>query len=159
VVEGTDGNFYGTSQESTDSPYGFIYRVKSDSSYATIFSFSLTNGGGPLCKLIQARDGNLYGTTFSGGPAGTNGFGVIFRINIPSAAAPKVRDLTMSSTNAALSWNAIPTRNYRVQYATDPGLTNWSDLGSDMTASNSIANASDPATTDPVRLYRVILLP
>src|SRR5947208_2739177 len=49
-----------------------------------LYSFSVTNNAGintdgayPYAGLIQARDGSLYGTTFSGG---TNGHGTVFQI-------------------------------------------------------------------------------
>lgn len=36
--------------------------------FNTIFYFDGTNGiGGPFGHLVQGRDGNFYGTTFSGG--------------------------------------------------------------------------------------------
>jgi uncharacterized repeat protein (TIGR03803 family) len=48
--------------------------------FTNLFSFNQTNGASPNAGLIQGKDGNFYGTTFSGGPAtyGTNG--TIFQI-------------------------------------------------------------------------------
>ncbi len=51
----------------------------------TLVSFDGTNGGAPAASLIQASDGNLYGTTEYGGPisgceGGFNPCGTVFKI-------------------------------------------------------------------------------
>jgi uncharacterized repeat protein (TIGR03803 family) len=43
----------------------------------TLFSFDGTDGAGPFAGLVQAANGELYGTT---GQGGTNGDGTIFKI-------------------------------------------------------------------------------
>src|ERR1022692_3217407 len=43
----------------------------------TLASFAGTNGYGPMAGLVQASDGNFYGTTFHGG---TEDVGTVFRI-------------------------------------------------------------------------------
>ena len=48
----------------------------------TLHSFSYAEGGYPAGGLVQATDGNLYGTTESGG---THGVGTIFRISLQGA--------------------------------------------------------------------------
>jgi uncharacterized repeat protein (TIGR03803 family) len=42
-----------------------------------VASFNNTNGANPRGVLLQAADGNFYGTTQSGG---TNGFGAVFQV-------------------------------------------------------------------------------
>jgi len=49
--------------------------------FRTLYAFSLTSGSGvvnPYAGLIQARDGNLYGTTINGGPSSA---GTVFRLS------------------------------------------------------------------------------
>ena len=53
----------------------------------TLVSFDGTNGSAPAASLIQASDGNLYGTTEYGGPisgceGGFNPCGTVFKITL-----------------------------------------------------------------------------
>ena len=59
--------------------------VATAQTYTVLYNFDGTHGSEPTGILAQGRDGNLYGTTFSGG---TDGTGVVFRIT-PSGR-PKV---------------------------------------------------------------------
>jgi uncharacterized repeat protein (TIGR03803 family) len=80
----SDGNFYGTTVwGGGNGPYeGTVFRITPSNQFATLYNFcSLPNcadGNGPYDQLIQATDGNLYGTTISG-PGGT---GTIFQLTL-----------------------------------------------------------------------------
>src|SRR5947209_4985659 len=45
--------------------------------FTTLHSFDLTDGADPYAELVQATDGNLYGTTFVGGAVNR---GTVFKI-------------------------------------------------------------------------------
>jgi uncharacterized repeat protein (TIGR03803 family) len=45
--------------------------------FRTLFSFNSTDGANPHAGVIQATDGNFYGTTVNGG---ANNFGTIFKL-------------------------------------------------------------------------------
>jgi uncharacterized repeat protein (TIGR03803 family) len=84
LVLAADGNFYGTTagyggsnEDCTFGPCGTVFKITSGGTLTTIHSFDGTDGSSPYAGLIQATDGNLYGTTFGGG---TNGNGTIFKI-------------------------------------------------------------------------------
>ena len=87
LVQGTDGNFYGTTSAGGSSPgYGTVFQLIPNgtmSTLNTLHSFRLTDGDYPGAPLIQATDGNFYGTTQAGG-AGTvkkpKGQGTVFQI-------------------------------------------------------------------------------
>jgi uncharacterized repeat protein (TIGR03803 family) len=53
----------------------------------TLFTFDQTDGGNPATALVQGKDGNLYGTTFSGGANTGCPFscGTFFRISTSGA--------------------------------------------------------------------------
>ena len=51
----------------------------------TLFSFDMTDGAGPYAALVQATNGDLYGTAASGGANGNHNYGTVFKIT-PSGA-------------------------------------------------------------------------
>ncbi len=78
LVEGRDGNFYGTTNPTYYSPNSTVFKITPDGVETIIHSFdSATDGKGPIAGLIQADDGNFYGTTENGG---TYGAGTVFKI-------------------------------------------------------------------------------
>jgi uncharacterized protein (TIGR03437 family) len=94
LVEGGDGNFYGvTSNGGTGTNCtggcGTIYKITPQGSLTSLYSFNLTDAATPG-GLIQAADGNFYGTAASGGPGGycpsslptvfLKGCGIVFKI-------------------------------------------------------------------------------
>jgi uncharacterized repeat protein (TIGR03803 family) len=83
LVQGKDGNFYGTTQGGSSSN-GTAFKITSTGTFTTLHTFcsSCTDGSSPEGDLIQATDGNLYGTTSQGG---VNDGGTIFRLT-PSGA-------------------------------------------------------------------------
>ncbi|MBV9742822.1 MAG: hypothetical protein JO099_03595, partial [Acidobacteriia bacterium] len=81
LVQGTDGNFYGTTQGGTinGSNYGngTVFKMTPGGALTTVYTFSGNDGQYPAAGLIQGTDGNFYGTTSAGG---TNGKGTVFKI-------------------------------------------------------------------------------
>jgi uncharacterized repeat protein (TIGR03803 family) len=75
LVQGTDGNFYGTTYVGGDlSCYdgggygcGTVFKVTASGKLTTLHSFDGTDGSQPAASLVQATDGNFYGTTINGG--------------------------------------------------------------------------------------------
>jgi len=78
LVQGTNGDFYGTTYAGGISNYGTIFKITSSGTLTTLFSFSRTNGANPYYGgLMRASDGNFYGNCYSGG---ASNFGTIFKI-------------------------------------------------------------------------------
>jgi len=83
MVQGTDGNFYGTTSQggANPSPGGTVFKVTPGGMLTTLYSFcsqsGCTDGRQPMAGLVQATDGNFYGTTQFGG---VNGYGTVFQI-------------------------------------------------------------------------------
>ena len=70
LVQATDGNFYGTAQEGGANGGGTVFKITPGGTLTTLYNFcsqtSCTDGSGPMDALIQAIDGNFYGTTWEG---------------------------------------------------------------------------------------------
>lgn len=91
MVQGTDGNFYGTTLNGGANNGGAVFKITPAGALTTLYSFcqfdGCPDGAGPTSNLIQATDGDFYGTA-SGGGAGTNGSGgTIFKITAAGALA------------------------------------------------------------------------
>jgi uncharacterized repeat protein (TIGR03803 family) len=88
VVQGTDGNFYGTTFVGGANGVGTVFKLTPAGALTTLHSFcsqsGCTDGFYPSTGLIQGIDGNLYGTTTEGGLNDNcsyqSGCGTIFRI-------------------------------------------------------------------------------
>ncbi len=80
LVQGADGNFYGTTNGGGDHSGGTVFKMTPEGDLTALYSFcseqNCQDGQQPLAPLIQGKDGNFYGTTSSGG----NGYGTVFKI-------------------------------------------------------------------------------
>jgi uncharacterized repeat protein (TIGR03803 family) len=81
LIQATDGNFYGTTEVGGANNSGTVFRITSGGAFTSLYSFCATI---PYCtdgqapgQLIQASDGNFYGTTGNGGSTGK---GTVFKI-------------------------------------------------------------------------------
>jgi uncharacterized repeat protein (TIGR03803 family) len=89
LVQGKDGNFYGTTARGGANTCtlrpgyrvscGTVFKITPSGTVTTLASFSQANGFTPSSPLIQATDGNFYGTTPDGG-ANYPGFGTVFKV-------------------------------------------------------------------------------
>ncbi len=79
LVQGSDGNFYGTTPLGGAHFKGTVFKIDAAGSLTTLHSFSGSPGDGavPVAGLVQGTDGNFYGTTASGGELFQ---GTVFRI-------------------------------------------------------------------------------
>jgi uncharacterized repeat protein (TIGR03803 family) len=78
LIQGGDGDFYGTTTLGGNANGGIIFRMMPGQTPVVIHQFNLsTDGGQPFDRLLPAKDGFLYGTTYTDGP---HGGGTIFRI-------------------------------------------------------------------------------
>jgi uncharacterized repeat protein (TIGR03803 family) len=81
LVQGLDGDLYGVTQHGGLYNNGVVFKVTTAGSLITLYSFcaktNCPDGNSPEAPLLQATDGNFYGTTVSGGAKGR---GTVFRI-------------------------------------------------------------------------------
>jgi uncharacterized repeat protein (TIGR03803 family) len=96
LVQASDGYLYGTTIGTLSGPNGTVFRISTNGELTTLMIFQgITdpNGSSPLAELIQASDGNLYGTTIRGG---AHGMGTVFKIS-PDGAFSSI--YSFSGTN------------------------------------------------------------
>jgi uncharacterized repeat protein (TIGR03803 family) len=78
LIQATDGNFYGTTTYGgAKGSCGTVFKLTPSGVLTTLQKFRLTDGCYPGSALLQANDGNFYGTTSSGG---AHNSGTIFRL-------------------------------------------------------------------------------
>ncbi|HEY1676066.1 MAG TPA: choice-of-anchor tandem repeat GloVer-containing protein [Candidatus Sulfotelmatobacter sp.] len=97
LIQGRDGNLYGTTLGGGSNGGGTVFKITPGGVLQTIYSFcSQTNcadGNGPYAGLVQGSDGNFYGTTYYGGVSGV--FGTVFEIT-PSGALTTLHSFDLS---------------------------------------------------------------
>jgi uncharacterized repeat protein (TIGR03803 family) len=86
LVQATNGDLYGTTYGSWNLSSGTVFKITPSGTLTTLYSFcaqsACTDGQNPAAGLIQATNGDLYGTTVGGGAncAFTGGCGTVFKI-------------------------------------------------------------------------------
>ena len=80
------GNLYGTTAGGGTYDQGMVFKLDTTGKETALYSFTGTAGDGasPQAGLVRDAQGNLYGTTVSGGDASCDapyGCGTVFRID------------------------------------------------------------------------------
>jgi uncharacterized repeat protein (TIGR03803 family) len=81
LVQASNGDFYGTTNVGGTANSGTIFRITPEGVLTTIYSFcarsGCADGANPSAAPVQGSNGELYGTTQSGGDTGS---GTIFEL-------------------------------------------------------------------------------
>jgi uncharacterized repeat protein (TIGR03803 family) len=86
LVEATPGILYGTTYAGGASGFGTVYSMTAGGAFNVLYAFTNgIDGANPAAGLALGSDGNLYGTTYSGGPSGNGG---IFQLTLLGALTP-----------------------------------------------------------------------
>jgi uncharacterized repeat protein (TIGR03803 family) len=67
LIQGADGNYYGTTTGGGTGTYGVLFRLGSGFGETVLHDFSSTGARDPQAGLMQATDGNLYGVSINSG--------------------------------------------------------------------------------------------
>ena len=136
LIKGSDGNYYGATiagGQPSGGGAGTLFRIDTAGTLSTLYAFTgglaCCDGAGPVGHLIQAKDGNFYGLTGSGGefrdfdhPAG---FGTFYQYN------PQTGVLTILHSFDITDGNGIFPSGSLVQGSDDLlyGVTSEGGLG------------------------------
>jgi uncharacterized repeat protein (TIGR03803 family) len=82
LVQGNDGNFYGTTYAGGANLFGTIFEITPGGAFTTLHSFDQSSDGFETeAGLFQATNGFLYGTNYDGG---ADFDGTVFSLSMPS---------------------------------------------------------------------------
>ncbi len=162
LVQGSDGNLYGTTTDfgGSEGPEidGAIFKLTTNGGLAGLSSYSLYFYGGmfdlpiPSSGLVQGRDGSFYGTTFYGGQGGA---GTIFKLTI----MPEFQTVALTNGTLSLTWSTEAGATYQLQYNADLSAGNWINLNGPVTATGATLTTTDITTNGPQRFYRLAISP
>ena len=79
VIQGQDGNFYGTAPAGGSTGHGAVFKITSQGAYSEVHAFSGSDGTAPDYGLVRDAQGNLFGTTEVGG---SGNCGVVYEIDV-----------------------------------------------------------------------------
>jgi uncharacterized repeat protein (TIGR03803 family) len=155
LVQGSDGYLYGTTSDIYSAGDGTVFRISTNGALTTLHSFTGFDGATPYAGLVQGSDGRFYGTTVKGGQGGA---GTVFRLTVVPAA-PVFQAVTLANGALNLTWSTEAGGVYQLQSSSDLSSSNWTNLGSAVTAAGARLSATDSGSNGPRRFYRVVLSP
>ncbi|MGA3056216.1 MAG: choice-of-anchor tandem repeat GloVer-containing protein [Candidatus Korobacteraceae bacterium] len=88
MIQGSDGNFYGTSNGGGAHGLGTIFEISPSGDFTTLYNFQGSDGANPQGGLVEVN-GTFYGTTYAGG---ANNDGTVFKFQ------PVYYTLTVTTT-------------------------------------------------------------
>lgn len=147
LIQATDGNFYGTTHGGGSNGAGTVFRITPTGTLTTLYSFcSQTNcadGSYPDGGVVQATDGNFYGTTAAGGIGAAcqvkTGCGSLFKIT-PAGDLTTLYNFCSEPNCADGSWGAMLVQ------AADRGVFFSFSAGLGGTATSGTSLALAPST-------------
>lgn len=132
LIQAIDGNLYGTTGQGGAANCGIAFKmtpsgtITPSDTETVLYSFSggAADGCGPT-SLIQASDGNLYGTTAGGGKVGPDGYycGTVFKITPNGTNETVLYSFAGGTSDGCTPTSVIQARDGNLYGVTDTGGT------------------------------------
>jgi uncharacterized repeat protein (TIGR03803 family) len=163
LVEGSDGNFYGTTYQGGIANTGTVFRITPSGALTTLYGFTGgADGAAPYAGLVQSVDGNFYGTTFAGGQFG---LGTVFKLSVylvPSTnQLNQITAIQLAGTNVLISTTSIAAKGYQLQRRSSFTSGGWFNVpGASTNALGGPLTLSDPGGISQTQaFYRIAITP
>ena len=153
LYEDANGDLFGTTLAGGDFGDGTVFEVEKDSGIVTtVASFEGSNGASPLGGVVADGNGDLFGTTGSGGAAN---FGTIFEVD---AASHIITDLyTFSGSDGANPHAGLITLPRRRPFmATTQNGGSGYDAATDNPGYGTVFSLTPTNSSDPSNPYNNI---
>jgi uncharacterized repeat protein (TIGR03803 family) len=98
LMQGADGNFYGTTSGGGAFGQGTIFTMNATGDVTVLHSFSNADAGSVVGGVIQGTDGNLYGS----GQGGSKSSGVVYRLDLSIFASRSAKTKYTSSASTRI---------------------------------------------------------
>jgi uncharacterized repeat protein (TIGR03803 family) len=144
LIMDTHGNLFGTtrmggSNNTSGGGDGTVFKLRPDGTETILYSFGATSTDGnyPVAGVIMDAEGNLYGTTYTGGVYGA---GTVFRLT-PQGVETVLHSFASDSTDGGYPWaGLIMDNNGNLYGTTRSGGTGYEGIGGGGTVFEISAN-------------------
>jgi uncharacterized repeat protein (TIGR03803 family) len=127
LVQGIDGNYYGVTWSGGNSYYsnGTVFKISPAGVLTTIYNFcslsGCVDGEGPNGGLVQAANGDFYGTTNYGG----DGCGTVFKVT-PAGKLTTLHSFCSrrnceDGCSPYAGWCKAPTETFTARHSVEGG--------------------------------------
>ena len=162
LVQGSDGNFYGTTFHGGTNYQGTISRISPGGSYTNFYSFVgyPTDGGYPDTGngLVQGSDGNFYGTTAEGG---TNDAGMVFKLTVSlNLPANRISAIQVAGANVLVTIPSVAGETYQLQDRASLTTGAWADVAGQVISIGGLLTVTNfGGFSQPQQFYRFAITP
>ena len=151
---GTDGNFYGTTEDGGDYFDGTIFKIDHNGTLTTLATFDGYQGANPEAAPVEGTDGNFYGTTQLGG---VNNLGTVYRLSgslPPAILVPPTNQTVFAGVD--VTFTVVAAGTIPLSYQWQENGTNLTDAGSLSGSATSVLTIHS-ATTANSGVYSVVV--
>jgi len=137
LIQGADGNFYGTTYGGGVNRLGTVFRVTPAGVMTTLVSFDgFDTGAHPMSALVTGTNGSFYGTTTD---AGLGGHGTVFRLSFAPQVIAQPADLTVLAGANVIFEVSL--------FGSQPFSYNWRRNGIQLADGGNIAGSATSSLT------------